>query len=131
MHGLPDRIETSVPESHPKKTDVITAISSSQESSVSAIVVNSALLARIEVLESEKKPLEAKLLLPRNHFRIEQIQHDDELVHFYTGCASFFVLNAFFYFSDPLWTSFNIGMHERNFVDVTIPRSQFLSINCL
>ena len=82
VHELLDRIETSVPESHPKKTDVTTATSYCQECSVSAIVVNSAFLARIEVLESEKKQLEVKLLPARTHFRIEQIQHDDGLVRF-------------------------------------------------
>ena len=98
MHELPDRIETtSVPVSHVKEADVATETSSSQASSVSAtIVINSALLARIEVLESEKKQLEAKLSPARTHFRIEQIQHDDGLVRFYTGFVSFFVLNVCF-----------------------------------
>ena len=104
VHELPDRIETtSLPVSHAKETDVATAKSFSQASSISAtIVVNSALLARIEALESEKKQLEAKLSPARTHFRIEQIQHDDGLVHFYTGFVSFFVLNVFFEFLGPV-----------------------------
>ena len=47
------------------------------------IVVNSALLARIEVLEAENAQLKSEP--QKAYFRLEDIEHDDNLVRFYTG----------------------------------------------
>ena len=57
-------------------------------------LVNVALLARIEALEAENGSL--KLPHKVNHFRVEDIQHSDKLVRFYTGFVSFMVFLAFF-----------------------------------
>ena len=50
-------------------------------------VVDRALLARIEFLEAENASLNQKIT--SNHFRLEQMQHDNRLVRFYTGFISF------------------------------------------
>ncbi len=56
-------------------------------------LINQALLTRLELLESEKKKMDTK---KDKHFRIEDIQHDDKLVQFYTGFTSFALFLAFF-----------------------------------
>ena len=66
----------------------------------SEVLVNVALLARIEALETENASL--KLLHKVNHFRVEDIQHSDKLVRFYTGFVSFMVFLAFFEFLGPV-----------------------------
>ena len=61
--------------------------------------MNEALLKRIKVLEEEKKGrLSDSTKLP---FCIEQIQHDDKLVQFYTGFSSFRLFLAFFELLGP------------------------------
>ena len=50
-----------------------------------AILVNTALIARIEALETENCSLnKRKITQPEGPFRIEQIKNDDQLVRFYT-----------------------------------------------
>ena len=61
-------------------------------------VVDRALIARIEFLEAENESLKKNQRITSPHFRIELIQHDDRLVHFYTGFISFAVYLAFFDF---------------------------------
>jgi len=41
------------------------------------------------------------LLAEKKYFRIEDIQHDDKLVSFYTGFTSFAALKFFFNFLRP------------------------------
>jgi len=89
VHELPDSEEVTTPEPQPPCDSV--------PAGTSSVLVNNALLARIEVLEAEKKQLETKVAgMTRVYFRIEDIKHDDALVRFYTRFVSFFVLNAFF-----------------------------------
>ena len=62
-------------------------------------LMNEALLKRIKVLEEEKRGrLSDSTKLP---FCIEQIQHDDKLVQFYTGFSSFRLFLAFFELLGP------------------------------
>ena len=62
-------------------------------------LMNEALLKRIKVLEEEKKGrLSDSTKLP---FCIEQIQHDDKLVQFYTGFSLFRLFLAFFELLGP------------------------------
>ena len=52
------------------------------------ITINTALLARVEVLESDNQHLKAKLQMlssERREFRMKDIAHDDNLVRMYTG----------------------------------------------
>ena len=48
------------------------------------VMVNTALLARIEFLEAENTCLQTQPSTV-DHFRVQQISHDDDLVRFYTG----------------------------------------------
>jgi len=66
-------------------------------SSNAEVLVNTALLARIEVLEAENRVLKYKKKKP-GHFRIEQIQHHDDLFRFYTGFISYDIFLAFMSF---------------------------------
>ena len=68
------------------------------------VVVSSALIARIEALESENESLKQKvssLSTGRHPFRLEDIAYDDHLVHFYTGFTSYEILLAFYEFLGP------------------------------
>ena len=71
---------------------------SSPSSSGRDVIVDKALLARIEFLEAENESLKKNQAITSPHFRVEQIQHDDHLVRFYTGFISFAVYLAFFEF---------------------------------
>lgn len=75
------------------------------------ITINTALLARVEVLESENQQLKVKLQMlssERRGFRVEDIAHDDNLVRLYTGFSSYVILLAFFEFLGP-------SVHELNY----------------
>ena len=65
------------------------------------VTVNAALIARIEALEVEKKTLTSQLALKKTQFCIEEISHDDSLIHFYTGFHTYSLLLAFFEFLGP------------------------------
>ena len=66
------------------------------------VIINTALLTQIEMLESENKLLRQKLALPKKtRFGIEDIAHDDGLVKVYTGFISYAVLLSFFEFLGP------------------------------
>ena len=111
MHELPptsdDDAISSVSRSVEERSGVGTP-SVPGPSETTSIVVNTALLARIEALEAEKRRLEKdETLGARSKFRIEDIQHDDNLVRFYTGFISFFFLSAFFEFLGPVVNKLN------------------------
>ena len=55
------------------------------------VLVNTALLSRIEILEAENACLKKQKPSTPVHFKIEHIQHDDRLVRFYTGFVSYAV----------------------------------------
>jgi len=100
VHELPDSEEVTTPEPQPP--------CDSAPAGTSSVLVNTALLARIEVLEAEKKQLETKVAgMTRVYFRIEDIKHDDALVRSYSGFVSFFVLNTFFEFLGPVVNKLN------------------------
>ena len=68
-----------------------------------SVLVNRALLARVEMLESENDHLQQTAAAKRegHHFRIEDIQHDDKLIRFYTGFVSYAIFLAFFELLGP------------------------------
>ena len=73
-----------------------------QLSNADQSIINRALLARIEFLESENDRLKKEL--SESHtvsFSIEQIRDDDKLVSFYTGFRTYSVFLAFFNFLGP------------------------------
>ena len=73
-----------------------------------------ALKAQLELLQAENASLrKQKELKPVTAFRIEQIQHDDSLVRFYTGFITFQVLIAFFDFLGDVVNRLNyVGSKE-------------------
>ena len=71
------------------------------------VLVNTALVSRIEVLEAENNRLRASLN-QRHYFRIVDIQDNDHIVCFYTGFGSYVILMKFFEFLGPV-------VHELNY----------------
>ena len=59
-------------------------------------VMDTVLLARMEMLESENSKLREST--KKMYFRIEDIQHDDKLISFYTGFVSYMYMVHIFYF---------------------------------
>ena len=59
----------------------------------SQALIHTALLARIEFLESENAILK-ETPKAKQYFRIEDIQDDDKKVSFYTGFVSYMVFNS-------------------------------------
>ena len=69
------------------------------------VVVNTALIARIEALEAENSQLKSEP--KRKYFRPEDIDHDDNLVRFYAGFVSYCVFLAFLEFLEPVVNPLN------------------------
>ena len=63
-----------------------------------SILVNTALMARIEALESENMRLATR---KSAKFCVDKIMHNDHLVSFYTGFKSFYIFLVFFQFLGP------------------------------
>ena len=77
-------------------------------SNESSVIVNKALLTRIEVLEAVVKHCQKQLHKQGpSHFRIENIASDDSLIKFYTGFPSYEVFLCFFEFLGPSVHSLN------------------------
>ena len=66
-----------------------------------SILVNTALMARIEALESENMMLKELATRKSAKFCVDEIMHNDHLVSFYTGFKSFYIFLAFFQFLGP------------------------------
>ena len=98
VHELPDSGESF---------DVDTSlscgeVSTQQQTERQAMVVNTALVARIESLEAENRTLKLKLVSKKpRYFCLEDIAHNDSLVRFYTGFDSYETLLAFYDFLGP------------------------------
>ena len=72
------------------------------------VIVNAALMAKIEMLENENTALkEEKERMEKRPFRLEDIMHDDRLVKMYTGFMSYELLVAFFDFLGPAVNNLN------------------------
>ena len=76
------------------------------ESSTS-VIVNVALVARIEALKAENKELHCQLSSHSKPFRLSSISHSDPLVYFYTGFQSHELLLIFFNFLVPVVNELN------------------------
>lgn len=95
------------------------------------VLASTALLARIEALETENNRLRATPK-PVHHFRIVDIKDDDCLVHFYTGFKSFVILMAFFEYLGPVVHELNYwgakqksALHQRHRSQKIDPLNQF------
>ena len=92
ISGLPSEISSQF-------DSVSTSIlSTDQEPSNTEVLVNTALLTRIESLEAENHSLRSAQVETSKNFCSEQIQHDDGLLCFYTGFPSFEIFLAFLSF---------------------------------
>ena len=92
MHELPSE-ESCLDGSGDKSADHTSEI---------PVVVSTALVTRIEALETEAHSFHTKLSLKKPlYFRLENIAHSDYLVSFYTGFQSYELLLAFYEFLGP------------------------------
>ena len=68
------------------------------------VLINTALLARIEYLEAENAQLKKECSPTTAYFRIEQVKRDDLLIRFYTGFITYpyQIFLAFFNFLGPV-----------------------------
>ena len=66
------------------------------------VIVHTALVARIKVLEKENRELRQHASTQCKPFRLSCVAHSDSLVHFYTGFYSYKLLIAFFEFLGPV-----------------------------
>ena len=76
----------------------------------SELVVNTALLARIEALEAENQHLKKELKTheaQHQHFRISQVRDNNKLFRFFTGFASYMHFLALFEFLGPVVNELN------------------------
>ena len=102
---LSDSLSTSIsglPSDISSQFDIASKLMHSTDQSNAEVLVNTALLARIESLEAENEVLKSMQVKTSNNFCLEQIQNDDKLFHFYTGFASFEIFLAFLNFL-ALW----------------------------
>ena len=82
-----------------------TTVPAPQPPSDTEVLVNTALLARVEALEAENSRLKRdldKCENKRQYFQLEQVKHDDTLIRFYTGFVSYAVFLSFFNFLGPV-----------------------------
>ena len=80
-------------------------VPAAQPPSDTEVLVNTALLARVEALEAENSRLKRdldKCEKKRQYFRLEQVKHDDKLIRFYTGFVSYAIFLSFFDFLGPV-----------------------------
>ena len=106
--------------------------SSLQAFSNESLLVDRALLARIEMLEAENSRLQKKS--EKHYFRVEDIQRDDKLVWFYTGFVSYALVLAFFEFlgpavNHPIYWGSKEGARQQHRVRKLDPKNQlFLAL---
>ena len=100
------------------------------------VLVNTALVARIEALEAENRSLRKNVALSQSEgpFRVEQIKNDDQLIRFYTGFTSYVIFLTFFEFLGPVVNDLNYwgskeGQHKRHCIRKLDPMNQlFLTL---
>ena len=98
VHELPDSEESCMEQS-------LSGDDASRQQQLNdrqTMVVNTALVARIESLEAENRSLHLKLVnnKPR-YFRLQDISNNDSLVRFYTGFYTYETLLTFYDFLGP------------------------------
>lgn len=105
LEGLP--FATSTPSE--QSVSVEDSISLSDVSSLHSLVrntetevlVNTALVARIEMLEAENRRLKKLDVKVKSHFTVESLAGNDKLIKLYTGFSSYSVFLSFYAFLGP------------------------------
>ena len=92
-------------------------------------LINRALRTRVELAEAEVKQLKKQETKVKK-FSLESVQHDDNLLRFYTGFVSYSVFLAFFEFLGPVVNHLNYwgskeGKHLRHRTSKLNPKNQF------
>ena len=135
--GLSDSFSTSA---SGILSDISSHIDSASTSMLSAgplnteVLVNKALLARIESLETENHLLKSNQAKPPTKFCLEQIKNDDKLFTLYTGLGSYEIFLAFFEFLGPAVNELNYWgskqrTHQRHYDCKLNPMNQlFLTL---
>ena len=95
VHELPNVSEDSCPDSSGVSID-------NKIPNEAEVIVNTALVARIEALEAENETMHRKFSSQKpKYFRLEDIANKDSLVRFYTGFQSHEILILFYEFLGP------------------------------
>ena len=86
-------------------------------------LVHAALTARIEFLEAQNRSLTQQLTTSKVAFRLADIEHNDQLIRFYTGFPSYKILLLFYEFLGPAvhklqyWGSKPVTKHHKKKLD--------------
>lgn len=79
--------------------ETLSTVSATSRRNETEVVINTALVARIEALEAEKRTLAKKLFNQKpKQFCLQEIADNDKLIKFYTGFDSYDTLMSFFGF---------------------------------
>ena len=101
VHDLPADDSISVATASTSSVSHFSSVSKDNSNSDTSVLVNKALLSRIEYLEAEIKSLTHSSESHITPFRVECISCDDKLVKFYTGFSTYDVFMEFFSFLGP------------------------------
>ena len=113
LHELPTDDSFSI-----TSVDTATVLSSTLTSVSAAgtsaqVLVEKALLSRIEFLEAENKDLKLKLSKPeKKTFSVEGVAGNDDLVRLYTGFTTYSVFLAFYEFLGPSVNELTYRSHQ-------------------
>lgn len=100
LHELPTDDSLSTPTSSRALSSPFSSVSATDNST--RVLVDKALLSRIELLEAENKDLNSKLSkVARKTFSVEDVAGNDDLVKLYTGFTTYSVFLAFYEFLGP------------------------------
>ena len=100
LHELPTDDSLSTSTSSRTLSSPFSSMSATDNST--KVLVDKALLSRIELLEAENKDLRSKLSkVARKNFSVEDVAGNDDLVKLYTGFTTYSVFLAFYEFLGP------------------------------
>ena len=100
LHELPTDDSLSTPTSSRALCSPFSSVSATDNST--RVLVDKALLSRIELLEAENKDLKSKLSkVATKTFSVEDVAGNDDLMKLYTGFTTYSVFLAFYEFLGP------------------------------
>ena len=101
VHELPTDDSMSMSTASVSTVSPFSSVSKYNSDSDTNVLVNKALLSRIEYLEAENKKLKVQPRVERTTLRVEDIAGDDSLVKLYTGFSTYSVFIEFYAFLGP------------------------------